>query len=183
MTLKTEREQLQKEVTKLRRENTRLANANVKLNTTISKMATDAAAGSDWEKRWGEARSEMSDITRSKNKIVEQHSALANENSKLCSRVTQHEALLRDIQRDMRTACELMYGQDFDPSNIDRLMPMMSGGVEYVPRVNGETVGGYVEPAQRLIRMIWRHTHWGLNPINQDRSINHGYYGESPYSR
>lgn len=179
MTLKTERELLKKEVTKLRRENTRLANANVKLNTTISKMATDAAASSDWEKRWGEVRSELSDITRSKNKAIESKVTLERTVSSLVGEKEQLEAVLKHIQGDIRVVSEVLYGQEFDPSNIDKLMPMMSNGIEYVPKVSAESVGPYVEPVQHLLRIIWRHTYWGLNPMNFVPA-GHQLYGDSP---
>jgi hypothetical protein len=55
----------------------------------------------------------------------------------------------------------------------------MSGGIEYVPRQQTEGVSSYVEPAQRLVRMVWRRTHWGLNPM---QNVEH-LYGESPYGK
>ncbi|GAG55355.1 unnamed protein product [marine sediment metagenome] len=173
---------MKQEITSLKRENTRLANANVKLNKCISTLTTEAAAGSDWEKRWGEARSELSDVIRAKNKLVEEKSSLERTVSGQGQEIRNHEALLRDMQRDMKTVCEAIYGQDFNPEWMgDRPLHIYQDGLEYAPiNQNGVTVGPaehcYVEPIQRLLRMLWRRTHWGLNPLMDIDRI----YGESP---
>jgi hypothetical protein len=156
---------MKSEMTQLKRENTRLAKAVVKQKAGIDARQKLIDASSDWEKRWSDVRNDLSSVTRSKNDLVESKASLERTVSAQAQEIINFEALLKDIQRDMTTGCELMYGQDFDPSNIERLMPMMSAGVEYVPRLQTEGASGYVEPAQRLIRMIWRRTHWGLNPL------------------
>jgi hypothetical protein len=152
------------EITQLKRENTRLAKAVVRQKKGIDDRQAIIDAAPAWEKRWGDVRNELSDVKRAKNNLQEEKTKLERSNSSLIQEKDQLEAVLSNIQRDIKVVSEAIYGEDFDPSNIDRLMPMMSQGIEYIPRQQVEG-GPYVEPNQRLLRIIWRHTYWGLNPF------------------
>lgn len=115
----------------------------------------------------GDLNSEINDLKRAKNKIVEEKSSLERTVSNQVQEIDNHEKNLRDIQRDMKTACELMYGDTFDPSEIGSPY-IWQNGVEYEPRQKGDTVTSaphYIDPNQRILRMIWRRTHWGLTPL------------------
>ena len=139
-------------------------------------------ASSDWEKRWSDVRSELSDVTRSKNDLVEKKASLERTVSGQAKEISNHEDLLRDIQRDMKTVCEAAYGSHFDPTwRGDDPETLWHDGGEY-RRVMQSTdqpvtsTNEYLEPIQRLVRMIWRRTHWGLNPL----VLRDYTYGESP---
>jgi len=169
MTLKTEN-------TQLKRENTRLAKAVARQEKGILDRQVIIDAAPDWEKSWGDVRAELSDVKRAKNDLVEAKAAAEKTVKDQANLLSQHRAMLKDIQRDIETACEIIYGAEFDPSNIERLMPMMSGGIEYVPEATlTEGPSSYVDPTQRLVRMVWRRTHWGLNPlVHHDHLYAHG---------
>lgn len=113
---------------------------------------------------------EIQSLKRAKNAAIETISDLERSVSNLSQEVSNHETNLKDIQRDMKTVCEACYGQAFDPEwRGDRPDNMWQDGIEYT-RVNSEgevpsTVDPYIEPVQRLLRIIWRRTHWGLNPL------------------
>jgi hypothetical protein len=161
---------MKSEMTQLKRENTRLAKAVVKQKAGIDSRQKLIDASSDWEKRWSDVRNDLSSVTRSKNELVEAKAKLERTVSSLVGEKDQLEAVMRNIQGDIRVVSEVLYGQDYDPSNIDRLMPMMSNGIQYVPREQVDSVGPYVEPVQHLLRIIWRHTYWGLQPFSADGS-------------
>lgn len=160
---------MKKDITVLKRENTRLTNANVKLNDTINKLTEEAGAEAETMVQRDNYRAEVIDLKHAKNKLVEEKTSLERTVSSLSQETSNHENLLRDLQRDIRTCCELMYGNDFDPEwRGDRPMHIYQDGQEYAPVTNGEVAsvgGGYMEPTQRLMRMLWRRTHWGLNPL------------------
>lgn len=166
----------EKEAKKLKRENTRLHNANVRLNITVSNHMEDAARLESLDEEVKDLRGDNYSLKQAKNKIVEEGSNLKRTVSSLVGEKEQLEAVLKHIQGDIRVVSEVLYGQEFDPSNIDKLMPMMSNGIEYVPKASVESVGPYVEPVQHLLRIIWRHTYWGLNPFSSRDFL----YGETP---
>jgi len=111
---------------------------------------------------------EIQSLKRAKNAAIETISDLEREVSNQRQELDNHNKNLRDIQRDMKTVCEAVYGNDFDPEwRGDRPMNIYQDGMEYAPLSMHSTIGPaeYVEPMQRLMRMIWRRTHWGLNPL------------------
>lgn len=173
MTLKTERELLKKEVTKLRRENTRLANANVNLNNTINANLKQAATHEALVERHGELQEELSSIKAAKNKLANQAGedrALLQSSENL---VEQLQAAMSKIQDEMSVVCEAVYGQHFDPRwTGDAPDTIDNSGITYARIYNTDMPASpteYLEPVQRLLRMIWRRTHWALNPIPHHR--------------
>ena len=116
---------------------------------------------------------ENNSLKRAKNALVEEKAKLERSVTSLSRLISNHEHLLKDIQRDMKTVCEAAYGHHFDPEWYgDRPDNVWQNGVEYTraPSNNNSDMpttspSEYLEPIQRLVRMIWRRTHWGLNPM------------------
>lgn len=72
------------------------------------------------------------------------------------------------IQAEMKTVCEAIYGQDFDPEwKGDAPETVWQDGIEYrrSDSIRPRPVYEDLLPEQRLLRMIWRRLHWGLNPL------------------
>ena len=136
----------------------------------------DAARLESLDEEAKDLRGDNYSLKQAKNKIVEEGSNLKRTVSCLVGDKEQLEAVLRHIQGDIKVVSEVLWGTEFDPSNLDKLMPMMSNGVEYIPRSLVQDNFPRPEPVQHLLRIIWRHTHWGLNPFSERNYL----YGETP---
>ena len=118
--------------------------------------------GEQWQEQLRASRRECGELVKAdegQKKIISQQTR----------ELGNHEDNLRDIQRDIRSCCEVLYGPGFDPQwNGDHSPPMVQDGVKYIPEYED------IDQEQRLIRMIWRRTHWGLNPmILRDNGISY----------
>lgn len=122
-----------------------------------------------------ERLAEISDLKRAKNKLVEDKASLERTVSRQTKEILNHEDNLRDIQRDMRTVCEAAYGNHFDPEwkgDDPNALCLWHDGGEY-RRVDHQIANQpeeYLEPVQRLLRMIWRRTHWALHPLAMSKT-------------
>ena len=129
------------------------------------------------EEQIKDLRGDLYSAKQAKNKLVEEKSSLERTVAQQTQQISNHENLLRDIQRDMKTVCEAAYGNIFDPTwRGDDPDSLWHDGGEYrrVMQSTGEVLNKpteYLEPGQRLLRMIWRRCHWGLNPIPYGRSL------------
>ena len=120
----------------------------------------------EWQRQLNACRRECGTLVKAEDGLKRGISGQAQQ-------ISNHEDLLRDIQRDMKTVCEAAYGHHFDPEWYgDRPDNVWQNGVEYTraPSNNNSDMpttspSEYLEPIQRLVRMIWRRTHWGLNPL------------------
>ena len=118
----------------------------------------------EWQRQLNACRRECGTLVKAEDGLKRGISGQAQQ-------ISNHEDLLRDIQRDMKTVCEAAYGHHFDPTwRGDDPETLWHDGGEY-RRVMQSTdqpvtsTNEYLEPIQRLVRMIWRRTHWGLNPL------------------
>jgi hypothetical protein len=160
---------MKQELTKLKRENTRLHNANVSLNEVVNKQLEEDGVT-------GELRTQLDASRRECGKLLKASTQDRKDLANSENLVENYQAMCRTIQNDMKVVCEAQYGQEFDPQWYGDQQPnIYHNGTEYAPTINTSSPLAetrpteYLEPHQRLLRMIWRRLHWGLNPIPYGR--------------
>jgi hypothetical protein len=159
--MKSEIASLKRTITRLKKQhNTEMVKAAKVHLEEIDKVRASLA---DANSQLNEANAK---ISQQKRRLEE-----SNEDFKVARNwIASMEKVFDELQRDMKTVCEAVYGPDFDPEwRGDRPMNIWQDGQEYTPVNNGVAVDavsvGYMEPMQRLTRMLWRRIHWVKNPI------------------